>query len=139
MQLADVSEYVQPCFPPDYRVFDLVIAEYVGHLRGVVDCIGACAGSMANEDILQVARWARGTGHALDALGVAPDLARFDGEYACVCVWGGGGSRSAARGGAGERARRARPWVCPRQQHTKRPGRHKPPSMQTLRGPGWVC
>ncbi len=60
MQLADIYDYVTPCFPPEYHIFDVIFHQYHEHLAFMVDCIGACAEQLANSDILKVCSWAMG-------------------------------------------------------------------------------
>lgn len=54
VQLADIYDYVTPCFPEKYRIFKVIFKEYHQHLSYMLDCIGACAEQLANSDILKV-------------------------------------------------------------------------------------
>ncbi len=54
VQLADIYDYVTPCFPEKYRIFRVIFKEYHQHLSYMLDCIGACAEQLANSDILKV-------------------------------------------------------------------------------------
>jgi len=53
VQLADIFDYVTPCFPEKYRIFRVIFKEYHQHLSYMLDCIGACAEQLANSDILK--------------------------------------------------------------------------------------
>lgn len=55
-QLADIYDYATPCFPPDYRIFGVICAEYHQQLSSMLDFIGLCADNLANGDILKVGR-----------------------------------------------------------------------------------
>lgn len=54
MQLADIYDYVTPCFPPEYHIFEVIFRQYHEHMAFMLDCIGACAEQLANSDILKV-------------------------------------------------------------------------------------
>ena len=54
MQLADIFDYVTPCFPEKYGIFKVIFKEYHQHLSFMLDCIGCCAEQLANSDILKV-------------------------------------------------------------------------------------
>lgn len=74
MQLADIFDYVTPCFPEKYGIFKVIFTEYHQHLSFMLDCIGCCAEQLANSDILKV--------HPLPALLVShSELA-----YMCLCL-----------------------------------------------------
>lgn len=51
--LADIFDYVTPCFPEKYRIFKVIFKEYHQHLSYMLDCMGACAEQLANSDILK--------------------------------------------------------------------------------------
>ena len=53
VQLADIYDFVSPCFPEKYAIFRVIFAEYHQHLAFMLDCIGACAQQLANSDILK--------------------------------------------------------------------------------------
>ncbi len=53
VQLADIYDYVTPCFPEKYRIFRTVFREFHQHLSYMLDCMGACAEQLANSDILK--------------------------------------------------------------------------------------
>ena len=53
-QLADIYDFVSPCFPEKYRIFHVIWKQYHEHLAFMLDCIGACAEQLANADILKV-------------------------------------------------------------------------------------
>ena len=53
VQLADIYDFVSPCFPENYAIFRVIFAEYHQHLAFMLDCIGACAQQLANSDILK--------------------------------------------------------------------------------------
>ena len=55
-QLADIYDYVSPCFPEKYSIFHVIWKQYHEHLAFMLDCIGACAEQLANADILKVRR-----------------------------------------------------------------------------------
>lgn len=52
--LADIYDFVAPCFPERYNIFQVIWKEYHEHLAGTLDCIGACSDQLANSDILKV-------------------------------------------------------------------------------------
>ena len=54
MQLADIYDYVSPCFPEKYHIFRVIFREYHQHLAFMLDSIAACAQELANSDILKV-------------------------------------------------------------------------------------
>ncbi len=54
VQLADIFDYVTPCFPEKYGIFKVIFKEYHQHLSFMLDCIGCCAEQLANSDILKV-------------------------------------------------------------------------------------
>ena len=53
-QLADIYDYVSPCFPGKYGIFHTIWQQYHEHLAFMLDCVGACAEQLANADILKV-------------------------------------------------------------------------------------
>lgn len=53
VQLADIYDFVSPCFPEKYAIFRVIFAEYHQHLAFMLDCIAACAQQLANSDILK--------------------------------------------------------------------------------------
>ena len=53
VQLADIYDYVTPCFPEKYRIFRVIFKEYHQHMSYMLDCMGACAEQLANSDILK--------------------------------------------------------------------------------------
>ena len=53
-QLADIYDYVSPCFPEKYGIFQVIWKQYHEHLAFMLDCVGACAEQLANADILKV-------------------------------------------------------------------------------------
>ncbi len=53
-QLADIYDYVSPCFPEKYGIFHVIWKQYHEHLAFMLDCVGACAEQLANADILKV-------------------------------------------------------------------------------------
>ena len=55
-QLADIYDFVSPCFPPKYDMFRVIFRKYHEHMAFMLDCVGACAESLANADILKVRR-----------------------------------------------------------------------------------
>ncbi|KAK9812960.1 hypothetical protein WJX72_006516 [[Myrmecia] bisecta] len=57
IQLADIYDYVTPCFPEKYRIFSVIWKEYHQHMAFMLDCVGACAQQLANSDILKVIDW----------------------------------------------------------------------------------
>lgn len=52
-QLADIYDFVSPCFPEKYRIFHVIWKQYHEHLAFMLDCMGACAEQLANADILK--------------------------------------------------------------------------------------
>ena len=54
VQLADIFDYVTPCFPEKYGIFKVIFKEYHQHLSFMLDCIGCCSEQLANSDILKV-------------------------------------------------------------------------------------
>ena len=54
VQLADIFDYVTPCFPEKYGIFKVIFKEYHQHMSFMLDCIGCCADQLANSDILKV-------------------------------------------------------------------------------------
>ena len=52
-QLADIYDFVSPCFPPKYDMFRVIFRKYHEHMAFMLDCVGACAESLANADILK--------------------------------------------------------------------------------------
>ncbi len=52
-QLADIYDFVSPCFPPKYDMFKVIFRKYHEHMAFMLDCVGACAESLANADILK--------------------------------------------------------------------------------------
>ena len=52
-QLADIYDFVSPCFPPKYDMFRVIFRKYHEHMSFMLDCVGACAESLANADILK--------------------------------------------------------------------------------------
>jgi len=112
IQLADIYDFVSPCFPEKYAIFRVIFTEYHQHLAFMLDCIGACAQQLANSDILKARlagrlvsrrpRWAalcraggagrdasRRTGHGLDQ--------RIPGDARRPGPGGGGGALPAGR------------------------------------------
>ena len=60
LQLADIYDYVSPCFPEKYRIFHVIWRQYHENLAFMMDCMGACAQQLANGDILKVGLGAAG-------------------------------------------------------------------------------
>ena len=58
VQLADIFDYVTPCFPEKYGIFRVIFREYHQHLSFMLDCIGCCAEQLSNSDILKVGTFA---------------------------------------------------------------------------------
>ena len=54
VQLADIFDYVTPCFPEKYGIFRVIFREYHQHLSFMLDCIGCCSEQLSNSDILKV-------------------------------------------------------------------------------------
>jgi hypothetical protein len=61
VQLADIFDYVTPCFPEKYGIFKVIFKEYHQHLSFMLDCIGCCSEQLANSDILKVIQCAEAT------------------------------------------------------------------------------
>ena len=56
VQLVEIYDHAAPCFPPAYRFFGFVCAEYHKQLGSMIDYIGLCAENLANSDILKAGR-----------------------------------------------------------------------------------
>lgn len=54
VQLADVQDFVEPCFPPSYKIFLFIFRQYHDQLNYMLVCVGHCAEQLANADILKV-------------------------------------------------------------------------------------
>ncbi|CAK0787040.1 hypothetical protein CVIRNUC_010256 [Coccomyxa viridis] len=70
VQLADIFDYVTPCFPEKYGIFRVIFREYHQHLSFMLDCIGCCAEQLSNSDILKVVGWTSGYQETLKELGL---------------------------------------------------------------------
>ncbi len=79
LQLAEVYDHVRPCFPPHYRIFSAICAEYHRQLGSMVDYVGLCASNLANADILKVVAWVGGYQTALAELGLEDEEIAFPG------------------------------------------------------------
>lgn len=55
-QLADIYDFVLPCFPEKYGIFQIIWKQYHEHLAFMLDCMAACAQHLANADIFKVRR-----------------------------------------------------------------------------------
>lgn len=55
-ELADVYDFVAPCFPPSYKIFTVIFKQYHDQLDKMLHYIGCCATELANADILRVSR-----------------------------------------------------------------------------------
>ncbi|BDA50552.1 Exocyst complex component 3 [Coccomyxa sp. Obi] len=75
--LADIFDYVTPCFPEKYRIFKVIFKEYHQHLSYMLDCMGACAEQLANSDILKVIHWTNNYQETLRELGLEDDDIMF--------------------------------------------------------------
>ena len=53
-QLADIYDFVSPCFPEKYSIFHVIWKQYHEIMAFMLDCVGACAEQLANADILKV-------------------------------------------------------------------------------------
>lgn len=53
VQLADIYDYVSPCFPEKYQIFNVIWQEYHQSMAFMLDCVGACSEQLANGDILK--------------------------------------------------------------------------------------
>ena len=53
VQLADIYDYVSPCFPEKYQIFSVIWQEYHQSMAFMLDCVGACSEQLANGDILK--------------------------------------------------------------------------------------
>lgn len=80
VQLADIYDFVTPCFPPDYHIFGVVCAEYHRQLGSMVDFIGLCAENLANSDILKVMQWIHLYQESLAGLGVEEEDVKLAGQ-----------------------------------------------------------
>ena len=80
VQLADIYDFVTPCFPPDYHIFGVVCAEYHRQLGSMVDFVGLCAENLANSDILKVMQWINLYQESLAGLGVEEEDVKLAGE-----------------------------------------------------------
>lgn len=49
-----VFDKVAPCFPPHYKIFDVLRKEYHRQIAAMLDVIGMCADYLSNSDILDV-------------------------------------------------------------------------------------
>lgn len=76
-QLADVYDYVAPCFPPSYRIFGAVVGEYHRQLGSMLDFVGLCGDNLANSDILKVMAWVNAYQDSLAGLGVEEQEVAF--------------------------------------------------------------
>ena len=74
-QLADIYDYVSPCFPEKYNIFHVIWKQYHEHLAFMLDCVGACAEQLANADILKVDLLCSASMHILKDVD------------ACSCIW----------------------------------------------------
>lgn len=77
MQLADIYDYVSPCFPEKYHIFHVIWRQYHENLAFMMDCMGACAQQLANGDILKVLAWVNQYQETLRDLGIEEDEVRF--------------------------------------------------------------
>lgn len=69
-QLADIYDFVSPCFPEKYGIFHVIWKQYHEHLAFMLDCMAACAEQLANADILKV--W--------------PPTCTSGAQLACLCL-----------------------------------------------------
>lgn len=76
-QLAEVYDYVVPCFPPHYAIFDTVWGHYHRQLGSMIDFVGLCVDNLANSDILKVVSWVSAYQDALAGLGVDDERIAF--------------------------------------------------------------
>ncbi|MEW5306963.1 MAG: hypothetical protein WDW36_009390 [Sanguina aurantia] len=82
-ELAAVYDYVAPCFPPAYTVFENVSQTYHVHFAIVIDVLGRRATTLSNKGSLRVMEWVQkymatlrnlGVDEAMVRLGMAPSM-----------------------------------------------------------------
>ncbi|KAL3132011.1 hypothetical protein ABBQ32_008631 [Trebouxia sp. C0010 RCD-2024] len=76
-QLADIYDFVSPCFPEKYGIFYVIWKQYHEHLAFMLDCMGACAEQLANADILKVMGWVNQYHDTLRDLGIEEEELGF--------------------------------------------------------------
>eukprot|EP00873_Tetraselmis_striata_P017379 jgi/Tetstr1/437643/TSEL_026310.t1 len=76
-ELADVYDYVLPCFPPEYAVFGDIWQAYHRQFGAMLNMIGSLADALSNADILKVLGWVTTYSDTIANLGVEEEQLQF--------------------------------------------------------------
>mmetsp|Transcript_19085 Transcript_19085/g.53180 ORF Transcript_19085/g.53180 Transcript_19085/m.53180 type:complete len:779 (+) Transcript_19085:187-2523(+) len=76
--MADVYDYVTPCFPPDYAIFEEIWSNYHRQFGSMLNMIGSKADDLGNSDILRVLGWVTTYTDTAANLGIEEEELQFN-------------------------------------------------------------
>lgn len=69
-ELAEIYDYVEPCFPPTFKIFPTIWARYHLQFASMLDALGLRASNISNRDILSIVKWIEDYLETLRGLGI---------------------------------------------------------------------
>eukprot|EP00245_Coleochaete_scutata_P006821 TRINITY_DN21604_c0_g1_i1.p1 TRINITY_DN21604_c0_g1~~TRINITY_DN21604_c0_g1_i1.p1 ORF type:complete len:745 (-),score=193.89 TRINITY_DN21604_c0_g1_i1:256-2490(-) len=75
-ELPDIYDYVSPCFPPRFEIFQLLVQLYTTHFVTMLQRFGDRSGDLSGLDILKVMEWVAQYQEQLLELGVDDSLSQ---------------------------------------------------------------
>lgn len=69
-ELAQIYDYVEPCFPPSFKMFPTLWSRYHLQFASMLDSLGLKANNISNRDILSIVTWIEDYLETLRGLGI---------------------------------------------------------------------
>ncbi|KAF6256967.1 exocyst complex component Sec6-domain-containing protein [Scenedesmus sp. NREL 46B-D3] len=76
-ELAEAYDFVAPCFPPHYNIFDAVFQMYHVQFAQAMDAVGQVSQALSTAGQLRLMQWVCGYQQTLRGLGVQEELVRL--------------------------------------------------------------
>ncbi|WIA31171.1 hypothetical protein OEZ86_001178 [Tetradesmus obliquus] len=76
-ELAEAYDYVSPCFPPHYNIFDIIFQMYHVQFAQAMDTVGQVSQALSTAGQLRLMQWVCGYQQTLRGLGVQEELVRL--------------------------------------------------------------